>query len=44
MTWEQYLDLLISQGCNEHNAMNVIGRLMDFYESYDWECMLPFEP
>ena len=43
MTWQNYLDLLMAQGSSFDNAQNVVGRLMDLYESYDWDATLPFE-
>lgn len=43
MTWSEYFDLLVSQGCNEDNALNVIGRKMDIFEDYDWNNEVPFK-
>ena len=44
MTWQEYYNELIESGCNDHNADNIIGHLMDLYESWDWDAEMPFNP
>lgn len=44
MTWQEYLEEQIAAGANEENALNAIGRMMDLYESWDWDAELPFDP
>ena len=43
MTWNEYLEMLMKQGSSFDLAMNVVGRLMDLYESYEWDDIVPFE-
>lgn len=43
MTWNEYLELLISQGISLEHAQNNIGHLMDLYGVYDWDAEVPFE-
>lgn len=43
MTWNEYLDLQISNGATPELAMNSIGHMMDLYESWDWNNKVPFE-
>lgn len=44
MTWRQYLDLLMKQGCSFENVQNVVGHLMDLYEDWEWDNTIPFKP
>lgn len=43
MTWEEYMEEMIEGGANFENAQNVIGHMMDLYESYNWDDVVPFE-
>ena len=36
-------DLLVSRGVTPELAQNSIGRMMDLYESYDWDAEVPFD-
>lgn len=44
MTWNEYLDQLMSQGSSFDLAQNVVGHLMDLYEDYEWDSEIPFDP
>lgn len=43
MTWNEYLNTLVSRGATPDLAMNSIGHMMDMYESYDWDAKVPFD-
>ena len=43
MTWNEYFELMVSRGATPELAQNSIGRMMDLYESYDWNAKVPFE-
>ena len=43
MTWSEYFDLEVSRGAKPELAQNSIGRMMDLYESRDWDAEVPFE-
>ena len=43
MTWQEYWEALVEKGCNEHNADNIVGDLMDLYEDWEWDNPIPFE-
>lgn len=42
MTWNEYFDYLVSRGCGEDNASNVIAHQMDIYEDWEWEHEISF--
>lgn len=41
MTWNEYLEETINNGLDPDHAMNIIGHLMDLYNSYEWEKEIP---
>lgn len=43
MTWNEYLEVVISRGATPELAQNSIGHMMDLYESYEWEAQVPFD-
>lgn len=43
MTWRDYLEKLIESGASPDLAEMSVGHMMDLYESYDWDSMVPFE-
>lgn len=44
MTWQEYLEYQISKGATPELAENAIGRMMDTYESWEWDEEIPFTP
>lgn len=43
MTWQEYFDALVAHGGDPDLMMNMIGHMMDDYESYDWDAKVPFD-
>lgn len=43
MTFTEFYDALIAQGCNYHNADNIVGRIMDDLDLYEWDATVPAE-
>ena len=41
MTWNELFEELCKQCSCEQNASNMIGHLMDDYESWDWDAVAP---
>ena len=39
MTWSEYYNKLVEAGANDADL--VVGRLMDLYESWDWDAQVP---
>ena len=42
MTWQEYLDKMIEQGATLDLVQMSIGRMMDLYESWNWNDEVPF--
>lgn len=43
ITWQEYLEKMIKKGATPELAEMSIGRMMDLYESYDWDAQVPFD-
>lgn len=43
MSWREYLEMLIETGSTPELAENTVGCLMDLYECWDWDELIPFK-
>lgn len=43
MTWQEYFDMRVKQGADPDLMQMMICRMMDIYESYDWNAIIPFD-
>ena len=43
MTWNEYFDLIVEGGATPELAQMSIGHMMELYDSYDRDAVVPFE-
>lgn len=43
MTWQEYFDMRVEQGVDSDLIKMVIGLMMNIFESYDWNAIVPFD-
>ena len=43
MTWQEYFDMRVSQGVDPDLMQIIIDIMMNVYESYDWNVIVPFD-
>ena len=43
MTWQEYFDVRVEQGVDPDLIKMVIGLMMNIFESYDWNAIVPFD-